>query len=158
MSVVSTIAVPLSGVIVDKFRIKKILFLVTIFGIGVVSLLFLFVPKVPLDVDTTELKCDAETIFTVFNENNLQITSNNTDFTIASYNNSDEIITCKVRIIYVTKNYNTYYLSWILYKYAQSKILSMALRVLLSFRKLRNLTYVTYINTFTITGFIFLSV
>ncbi|XP_060834215.1 major facilitator superfamily domain-containing protein 6-like protein B isoform X1 [Rhopalosiphum padi] len=100
MSVVSTIAVPLSGVIVDKFRIKKILFLVTIFGIGVVSLLFLFVPKVPLDVDTTELKCDAETIFTVFNENNLQITSNNTDFTIASYNNSDEIITCKLKCRY----------------------------------------------------------
>lgn len=74
MSVVSTIAVPFCGVIVDKFRIKKILFLITIFGIGMVSLLFLFVPKVPLDVDTTELKCDAETIFTIFNENNLQLT------------------------------------------------------------------------------------
>jgi len=107
MSVVSTILVPLSGIIVDKFRIKKILFLVVILGIGVVSLLFLFVPKVPLDVDTTELKCDAETTFTIFNENNVQMTSNNTYFTIANYNRSDEIIMCKVRITYITKNFNT---------------------------------------------------
>jgi len=107
MSVVSTILVPLSGIIVDKFRIKKKLFLVAIFGTGVVSLLFLFVPKVPLDVDTNELKCDAKTTFTVFNEKNLQMTSNNTYFTIANYNSSDEIIMCKVRIIYITKNYNT---------------------------------------------------
>uniref|UniRef100_A0A2H8TT59 Major facilitator superfamily domain-containing protein 6 n=1 Tax=Melanaphis sacchari TaxID=742174 RepID=A0A2H8TT59_9HEMI len=96
MSLVSMICVPLTGVIVDKFRIKKILLLVVILGSGVVSLLFLFVPKAPLDVDTTELKCDAETIFTVFNENNLKMTSNNT----INYNSSNEIITCKLKCRY----------------------------------------------------------
>lgn len=103
MSVVSTILVPLSGVIVDKFRIKKTLFLVVILGMGVVALLFLFVPKAPLDLAITELKCDAKTTsMTVFNENNnLQTTNNITHYTVANHNSSDDLITCKVRIMYI---------------------------------------------------------
>jgi len=98
MSVISTILVPMSGIIVDKFRIKKTLFLMAIFGVGVVSVFFLFVPKAPLDVTITELKCDTETtIMTVLNENNnFQMTSNITDY--IDTNQSDELITCKVRI------------------------------------------------------------
>jgi len=93
----------MSGILVDKFRIKKPLFLVAILGLGVVSMLFLFVPKAPLDVAITELKCDAETtIMTIVNKNNnLQMTSDTTDYTIT--NHRDELITCKVKII-VTKN------------------------------------------------------
>jgi len=103
MSVVSTILVPLSGVIVDKFRIKKTLFLVVIFGTAVVSICFLFVPKVPVDAAMTELKCDTETTtMTVFNENNnnnLQTTSNVSYYTVANHTRDDELITCKVRTI-----------------------------------------------------------
>ncbi|XP_022179018.1 major facilitator superfamily domain-containing protein 6-like [Myzus persicae] len=102
MSVVSTILVPLSGVIVDKFRIKKTLFLVVILGMGVVALLFLFVPKAPLDLAITELKCDAKTTsMTVFNENNnLQTTNNITHYTVANHNSSDDLITCKLNCQY----------------------------------------------------------
>ncbi|XP_060873608.1 LOW QUALITY PROTEIN: major facilitator superfamily domain-containing protein 6-like protein A [Metopolophium dirhodum] len=99
MSVISMVLVPLSGVIVDRFRIKKRLFLVSMFGIGVVSLLFSFVPKAPLDVAKIELKCDAQTTtMTVVNENNnLQTTSNVTYYTAAS---GDELITCKLNCQY----------------------------------------------------------
>jgi len=102
MSVISMIVVPLSGVIVDKFRIKKKLFLVSIFGIGMVSVLFLFVPKAPLELAKIELKCDAQTTtMTVENENNnLQTTSNFTYFTVANHTRGDELITCKVRTIF----------------------------------------------------------
>lgn len=101
MSAISTIFVPLSGVIVDKFRIKKSLFLVSILGLGVVSALFLFVPKAPLDVAITELKCDAQTTtMTILKENNnLQSNSNVTYYTIANHTSGDELITCKVRTI-----------------------------------------------------------
>lgn len=109
MSVISTILVPMSGIIVDKFRIKKPLFLVAILGLGVVSALFLFVPKAPLNMATTELKCDAEiTTMTILNENNnFQTTSNTTDYTVL--NHSDELIACKVRIN-VTKNLKLQYI------------------------------------------------
>lgn len=105
MSVVSTIFVPLSGFIVDKFRIKKTLFLVVIFCTGVVSTCFLFVPKAPFDSAVMEIKCDAETTtMTVLDENNnnnnLQTTSNITYYTVANHTSSDELISCKVRIIY----------------------------------------------------------
>jgi len=116
MSVISMVLVPLSGVIVDRFRIKKRLFLVSMFGIGVVSLLFLFVPKAPLDVAKIELKCDAQiTTMTVVNENNnLQTMSHVTNFTAANHTSGDELITCKVRTIlqynYVTINIKNFIL------------------------------------------------
>ncbi|CAI6371733.1 unnamed protein product [Macrosiphum euphorbiae] len=102
MSVISMVVVPLSGVIVDKFRIKKRLFLVSIFGIGVVSILFLFVPKAPLDLAKIELKCDAQTTtMTVENENNnLQTTSNVTYYATANHTRGDELITCKLNCQY----------------------------------------------------------
>ncbi|KAL4082827.1 hypothetical protein QTP88_029483 [Uroleucon formosanum] len=102
MSAISTIFVPLSGVIVDKFRIKKSLFLVSILGLGVVSALFLFVPKAPLDVAITELKCDAQTTtMTILKENNnLQSNSNVTYYTIANHTSGDELITCKLNCQY----------------------------------------------------------
>ncbi|CAI6371703.1 unnamed protein product [Macrosiphum euphorbiae] len=103
MSMISMVVVPLSGVIVDKFRIKKKLFLVSIFGIGVVSILFLFVPKVPLELAKIELKCDAQTTtMTVVNENNnLQTTSNFTYYTaVANHTSGAELMTCKLNCQY----------------------------------------------------------
>ncbi|CAI6357550.1 unnamed protein product [Macrosiphum euphorbiae] len=105
MSVVSTILVPMSGVMVDRFRIKKTLFLVVIFGTGVVSICFLFVPKAPVEAAMTELKCDSETTtMTVLNENNnknnLQPTSNVTYYTVANHTGGDELITCKLKCQY----------------------------------------------------------
>ncbi|XP_008183664.1 major facilitator superfamily domain-containing protein 6-like protein B isoform X2 [Acyrthosiphon pisum] len=102
MSVIAMVLVPLSGVIVDRFRIKRRLFLVSIFGMGVVSLLFLFVPKAPLDVAKIELNCDAHTTtMAIVNENNnLQTTSNVTYYTVANHTSGDELITCKLNCHY----------------------------------------------------------
>lgn len=83
---------------------KKTLFLVVIFCTGVVSTCFLFVPKAPFDSAVMEIKCDAETttvtVLDENNNNNLQTTSNITYYTVANHTSSDELISCKVRIIY----------------------------------------------------------
>lgn len=95
ISMVTTLWTPITGIIVDKFHVKKIFFLMSVSGMGAVSILFMFVPKAPLDT-VVELKCDTETIFNVNVENELKTTKNETFF-IGNNSNSDELITCKVR-------------------------------------------------------------
>lgn len=87
----------LSGMVVDKFRIKKIMFVTTVLGYGLMVFLLNFVPKLPLDA-TVELRCDAnksEIIFAVVNEDNQQITM--IDKIINKTGQGDnELITCAV--------------------------------------------------------------
>lgn len=63
ISLSSTAWTLLVGVLVDKFRVKKILFIAFLLGMGVTSTVFVFVPKVPLDA-VVELKCLSETVLT----------------------------------------------------------------------------------------------
>lgn len=83
---------PIAGILVDRFHVKKILFVSGIFGMGLVSFLFMFVPKVPVD-SAVELKCDSKTIFTVPADKGFK--SLNTTFV---GHDIDELITCKVRL------------------------------------------------------------
>lgn len=94
MSIISMAFTPIAGIVVDRFHVKKILFVSAIFGMGLVSFLFMFVPKVPTD-STVELKCDSKTIFTVPIDKGLHGLSNETIF---GGHDVDELITCKVRL------------------------------------------------------------
>lgn len=95
MSIISTIWIPLSGMVIDKFRITKIFFITTIFGVGLMAVLFMFVPKVPLD-SVVEFHCDANTTdFTVYSEKDQRITRTNDEISVIRPSD-DDLITCKV--------------------------------------------------------------
>lgn len=88
------ISIPFVSVIVDKFCLKKKLFITFLVGIVVVSFFFLFVPKLPLKA-AVELKCYSETVITAdYTDNNPQIPGDNT--TVILGHNNDKLITCKV--------------------------------------------------------------
>lgn len=99
---VTTLWTPITGIIVDKFHVKKIFFLMAVSGMGVVSILFMFVPKAPLD-SVVELKCDNETTFNVNNIENELNNRNNETFFIRNSSYNNELITCKVRIDYIAE-------------------------------------------------------
>ncbi|XP_026804922.1 major facilitator superfamily domain-containing protein 6-like isoform X1 [Rhopalosiphum maidis] len=92
MSIISMVLSPAAGIIVDRFRVKKILFFIVTLLIGVISFFFIFVPKVPLEVGV-EMKCDSEIILIVHADNVQQNTHNTSIF---NYEKKDELITCKL--------------------------------------------------------------
>lgn len=88
------ILAPVAGIIVDKFRVKKILFFTVMLLMGVVSFFLIFVPKVPLE-NAVEIKCDSEITFVVHTDNVQQNTNNASIFNDET---TDEFMTCKVRL------------------------------------------------------------
>lgn len=95
MSMVATIMSPSVGILVDKFCIKKLLFLTTTFLIGVSAVFFLILPKIPIDT-TVQFKCDAKTTLTVYSESVQRNLENGTTF---NGHNADEMITCQVKYV-----------------------------------------------------------
>lgn len=57
--ILSMLAKPLVGAVVDKFHVKKYLFLVFICTTGVSAYFFMFVPRLPLET-SVRLHCDAD--------------------------------------------------------------------------------------------------
>jgi len=96
MSMISMVLGPLAGIIVDRFRVTKKLFFTLTLLLGVISFFFIFVPKVPLET-AVEMRCEPEIVFIVRAEAAGQNTPN-TSTTIFNDENSDELITCKVRL------------------------------------------------------------
>lgn len=95
MSIVSTIWIILSGIIVDKFHIIKIVLMTSILGISLMSILFLIVPKVPLE-SVVEFHCDAKTTkFIVDSEKDMPTIRTN-DKTSVIRPSEDDSIVCKV--------------------------------------------------------------
>lgn len=89
VSMLSTIWAPLAGIIVDKFRVKKIFFVMALLGMGITSFSFLFVPKVPLGA-IVEFRCSTKIDFVIHStENNLPNTRG-----LSAKNN--ELVTCEV--------------------------------------------------------------
>lgn len=93
---------PLSGIIVDKFRVKKRLFFTTTLLLGLTSYCFMFVPKVPLDI-AVEMKCEDEIILSIVRAETVQQNTQNST-SIFNDKNNDELITCKVRLNNMIKN------------------------------------------------------
>lgn len=97
MSLITMILPLLSGIIVDKFRVKNKMFVTTVLGYGLMVFLFKFVPKLPLDA-IVELGCGtnkSEIIMAVVNENNQQTTMIDKIINNLGQDN-DELIKCEV--------------------------------------------------------------
>lgn len=82
------------SVLVDKFSVKKKLFTAVLLGMGISSALFMFVPKLPLDV-VVNLKCFSETFLTAAYTDNIPQTSGS-KLNVVSHDDGDKIITCEV--------------------------------------------------------------
>lgn len=95
-SIVSTLWTPTVGIIVDKFRVKKLLFFAATFLIGIFAIFFLFVPKIPLDA-AVELTCHTKTVLTVYTEN-VFLPKTQSDETNSVTYKSDEFTTCQVSL------------------------------------------------------------
>jgi len=100
MSMIIIVMAPLAGIIVDRFRVKKTLFFTIILLLSVISIVFMFVPKVPLEIDV-EMKCESEIILIV-RADTVQQNAHNTS--VFNDENNDELITCKVRLNNIIKN------------------------------------------------------
>lgn len=92
IGITAMIMAPTIGMVVDKFRVKKIIFLTCLMLMGLVSYLLNFVPKAPLNA-IVELKCDTETVFIIENVISPQ---SSTERKIFFGRFADEIIACKV--------------------------------------------------------------
>ncbi|VVC36467.1 Major facilitator superfamily domain,Major facilitator superfamily associated domain [Cinara cedri] len=91
---------PTVGVIVDKFRIKKFLMMTSLFGVGFMTFLFMYVPKVPVEMTAAlELTCDWKTrnlVIRIGNDQNTVgdktiFTSNDADYVLFTY----ELLVCR---------------------------------------------------------------
>lgn len=94
VSLMIMILVPTTGIIVDRFRVKKTLFLTFLLFMGVISYLIMFVPKAPLEA-IVELECDTETVFVVNTKNVISQQRALEQFAFMK-KYTDELITCKV--------------------------------------------------------------
>lgn len=90
ISIMSMIVIPLLGIINDKFPVKRILFVTALSAIGIVSVAFVFVPKMPSET-IAMLKCDKKIVLIV-EENN----GRHDQLTIPFSKNHDESISCQV--------------------------------------------------------------
>ncbi|VVC36469.1 Major facilitator superfamily domain,Major facilitator superfamily associated domain [Cinara cedri] len=91
---------PAVGMIVDKFRVKKLLFLTTLFGMGLMVVLFMLVPKLPVDTAAVaELTCDRKT-------GKLAVRAGK-ETTIFAENDTDGVlVTCELQSCRLTEPYD----------------------------------------------------
>ncbi|CAI6365989.1 unnamed protein product [Macrosiphum euphorbiae] len=102
MTFISKIKMVMSpGIIVDTFRVKRTSIFTMPLLLVVISIVFMFVPKVPLETGV-EMKCESEIIFIVHTDTVQQNTHNTSMF---NDENNDELITCKVRLNNIIKKY-----------------------------------------------------
>lgn len=89
---ISTILCPLIGIISERFHKKNLLYFILVLLMGSFSFLFMFVPKVPLEM-IVKLQCDTKNMLFVTNESGSLKSLNETLFV-----NKDigESIACKV--------------------------------------------------------------
>lgn len=97
ISLISTVWAPVTGMIVDKFHVKKILFMTILLTLGVGAFLLLFVPRIPLDV-IAEIKCYrfGNATLTVFAEDDLQYLKM-IEADVTELDSHRQSITCRVR-------------------------------------------------------------
>lgn len=75
LCIVSMLTKPVVGAIVDKFRVKKYIFLVFIFSTGVSAFFFMSVPKLSIET-SVGLYCDATTTVVRIRSDNSKQLSN----------------------------------------------------------------------------------
>ncbi|XP_025200118.1 uncharacterized protein LOC112598028 [Melanaphis sacchari] len=92
MSIVPMVVTPVSAITVDRFNVKKTLYFLVTLLIGVISIFFLFIPKLPLEKGV-EMKCDSEIVLIVHADN---VQSNIQNVSIFNHEKNDELIVCKL--------------------------------------------------------------
>lgn len=93
VSIISMLVSPLLGIVVEKYRIKKCIFIFSILINGLAAGSFMFFSKLPL-IATVEFKCGTELNLTYYDESNQQ---KNKDISTFIENKIDEYTTCKVK-------------------------------------------------------------
>lgn len=91
--ILSMLTKPIVGAVVDKFHIKKRIFLAFIFFTGMSAFLLMFVPELPLEY-STELDCNATTTVKIFTENTKRLSY--CDQIRLTRNNDEGMIKCQV--------------------------------------------------------------
>ncbi|XP_060873291.1 major facilitator superfamily domain-containing protein 6-like protein B [Metopolophium dirhodum] len=92
ISMIKIVISPVAGIIVDTFRVKRTSFFTMTLLLVVISIVFMFVPKVPLEIGV-EMKCESEIILIVHTDAIQQSIHNTSMF---DEENNDELISCKL--------------------------------------------------------------
>jgi len=99
ISMIKMVMSPLAGIIVDTFRVKKTSFFTMTVLLVMISIVFMFVPKVPLEIGV-DMKCESEITLIVHTDTVQRSTHNTSMF---NDENNDELIACKVRLNIIIK-------------------------------------------------------
>lgn len=92
MSMMSTILCPLIGIISERFHKKNLLYFILVLLMGSSSFLYMFVPKVPLEI-IVKLQCDTgNTLFVTAESGSLKSPNG----TLSVNKGNGESIACKV--------------------------------------------------------------
>lgn len=94
VGVLSMLTKPIVGAIVDKFRIKKHMFLVFIFLTGISAFFLMFVPSLSLEV-SAELNCDTTaTTLRIFSNDKKKLSACDQERLVG--NDNEKLDDCKV--------------------------------------------------------------
>lgn len=94
VSLMIMLLIPIISIIVDKFRVKKTIFLMFLLMFDVMSYLMIFVPKVPMEA-IVELECNMETVI-VINAKNVIPQQRALEKSAFMEKYANELIVCKV--------------------------------------------------------------
>jgi len=95
LSILSFLVKPLTGFIVDKFRVKRIMFLVFVLTCGLTAFALNFIEKLPTE-NAAVLSCSTTTVLEFCSNVDAQLPECDTSLSKFLKNNS-ESITCQVR-------------------------------------------------------------
>lgn len=106
LPILSLIAKPIVGAVVDQFQVKRTMFLVFIFLSGLSAFSLMYVPEIHLDTNA-ELDCNTETFLNVCPEDKLSLSSKCKGERVMEHK-GDGFIPCEVNInfFYVYIFYN----------------------------------------------------
>lgn len=92
---------PIFGVIVDKYRVKRVLFLTFVLLCGLTAFALNLVQKIPKET-AVDLRCDATTTLNIFNNNNnnSQLSQYDENLITMLEKSSESLETCKVRDLF----------------------------------------------------------
>lgn len=89
MSILNTLMSPITGIIFDKYHVKRKMFLLSITLLSIDLIIFMFIPKITPE-PVAELICDTKVILRTYHENKH-------NYSIFAGQNVGDLITCKVK-------------------------------------------------------------
>lgn len=96
LSILSFLVKPVIGIIVDKFRVKRIMFLTFVLMCGLTAFALNFIQKLPTEAAAI-LSCNTTTVLDVCSNVNSQLSQCDDSLTKLLTNNSVAVTSCQVR-------------------------------------------------------------